>query len=500
MEENKINKNLKIIITIAVIIILLLALIFGVIYTINNQSENNNKNELGAENIITQNEIKQVEEAEKVVENTIIEDETATLNRRYGKVEIVWVDKNNNVIAKPLSPVLNGLKAVKFSDEKRDFEEVVSNEDIWYDYKEQRWANAIDASGSYFVWIPRYAYKIIYYSDSTYSKEIGISDYRGILKINNDGSLSKVEDVAQGLTEVGNHYILAPAFSVDTASGYRNGGWDRNLSGIWVSKYEMSMEEEGIHIDTTSKQIGDVLTNEKIKAVSKPGVSSWRNITVGTSYINAYNYNRNLDSHLIKNSEWGAISYLAFSKYGRNGMPITINKNNNYITGGHNLLSEIYSYNGNQSTTGNETGVYDLVGCSWEFTASFVNNDDDALSNYGGKEENELYENTRNSKYKTVYVAGSLDKKENMYQSNIANQNYSLTNKRRGEAIFETSMSGYGTDSWNTSSSFFAQRDTPFFERGGDFSSGTGAGVFSFNGSNGQADAGVSYRVVLVCE
>ena len=499
MEENKKNKILKIIITVAVIIILLFAVIFGLIYTVKKINSDNEESNVMAFEEPSKNEIKQVEEAQKVVNNTIIEDETETLNRRFGRIEIVWVDRENNIIAKPLAPVLNGMTPVKYSDQEGDFVETTYNDGEWYNYENQKWANAVD-NGSYFVWIPRFAYKIIYYQDSTYSKEIGYSDYRGILKIGEDDSLIRIEEISQGYVEVGNHYILEPAFQKDTATGFKNGGWDGNLSGIWISKYEMSMEKDRMHVDTTNQQIGNVEVNDSIKAVSKPGVSSWRNITVGTSYKNAYNYNRSLESHLIKNSEWAACCYLAYSKYGRNGAPVTINKNINYLTGGHNLITEIYSYNGNQTSNGNVTGVYDLVGGAWEFTASFVNNDYDGLKTYGGTNEGELYENTRNTKYKTIYSPSSVDKKENTYQGTISNQNYLLTRKRRGEAIFETSNSGYGTDSWNTTSSFFAQTDTPFFVRGGDFSSGTGAGIFSFNGSNGQADAGASFRVVLACE
>ena len=385
MEENKENKILRIIITTLVIIILLFAVGFGIFYTINSLKKPVVKNEVTSINEVSTNEIEQLEEARKVIDNTIIEDETDSLNKKYARVDIVWVDKNNNIIAKPLEPILNGMTPVKYSDNQKDFVETTQNDSSWYNYENQRWANAINDE-SYFVWIPRYAYKITYYADSTYLKEIGYND-----------TLIRIDSVGPGLTEVGNHYILAPAFSRDTASGYKNGGWDGNLSGIWVSKYEMSMEKDGNQVETTNKQIGDVLTNDSIKAVSKPGVSSWRNIAIGTSYLNAYNYNRSLESHLIKNSEWAAISYLAYSNYGRKGVGVSINSNSKYLTGGNNLKSEIYIYNGKQSTTGNYTGVYDMSGGAWEFTSAFINNTYEGLSTYGGNSAGNLYENTRNT-------------------------------------------------------------------------------------------------------
>ncbi len=44
---------------------------------------------------------------------------------------------------------------------------------------------------------------------------------------------------------------------------------------------------------------------------------------------NIYGFNSNSsDTHLIKSSEWGMISYLTHSKYGTNGKEISINNAN----------------------------------------------------------------------------------------------------------------------------------------------------------------------------
>lgn len=94
-------------------------------------------------------------------------------------------------------------------------------------------------------------------------------------------------------------------------------------------------------------------------------------------YENAYNYDggeekeKPLESHLIKNSEWGAVAYLTHSKYGRNGTEVEINDNGEICyTGGTQDLSTIYdsAVNGKakQSSTGNATGIYDLSGNATE--------------------------------------------------------------------------------------------------------------------------------------
>jgi hypothetical protein len=48
---------------------------------------------------------------------------------------------------------------VKWDENKIEIETTEDDPD-WYDYDEKRWANAKSADGSYWVWIPRYAYKI----------------------------------------------------------------------------------------------------------------------------------------------------------------------------------------------------------------------------------------------------------------------------------------------------------------------------------------------------
>ena len=137
MEEKKENKFLKIIITVSVIIILLFAVGFGIYYTINTINKPSEKNEVATSNELEANEIEQIEEAEKVVNNEIIENETEELNKKYGRVDIVWVDKNNKIIAKPLEPVLKGMVPVKYSDEEKDFVEWIMKV-ILYGYLDTR--------------------------------------------------------------------------------------------------------------------------------------------------------------------------------------------------------------------------------------------------------------------------------------------------------------------------------------------------------------------------
>lgn len=492
------NNNLTKIIIVTLVIIIIFVLAIVLVFFISQYSKMSEK----ADNSTTNNNMLQhgneYNENDKILqdENLIIIDNTnETINRKYGKVEVVWIDEENNVIDSPLQPYLGGLTPVKFDPTISNFQVVQSQDSEWYNYDEQKWANAINSDGSYFVWIPRYAYRIIYYSNESYSDIIGFCDGRGLMKINEDGRLTRIAKNNTGIRETSNHYIVAPAFSKDTASGYRNGGWSKDLSGIWVAKYEMSMETEGVHIDTVSIDVGNIRTDNNIKAVSKPAVSSWRNIDINNCYLNSYNYDRNRDSHLMKSSEWGAIAYLSYSKYGTNGRVISCNTNSNYVTGGSNTVESVYLSNKNQSSNGNETGVYDLVGGAWEYIAAYIDNGYLGLSNYGGNTENDFY-GSRSSKYKTIYNHDNQDNGTS-YNQVYSNNNYSLTMRTRGDAIYEVSNSGYGNEAFNSNSSFFMQSDIPFLIRGGDYHGGTTIGLFSFNGFNGSSNSAEGYRVVL---
>ena len=195
------------------------------------------------------------------------------------------------------------------------------------------------------------------------------------------------------------------------------------------------------------------MSNNGTKAVSVPNVSSWRSISIRDCFTNSLNINPGLNSHLMMNREWGAVAYLAQSKYGRNGVQVGMNSSN-YITGG----SEI------QSTTGNKYGVFDMNGGAWEYVAA------------GLVENVESTFKTENAKYYEVYEADE---------------------DRYGDAVFETSSDTTGSTSWHGDSSYFVPSFDPFFARGGSYNDGSNAGLFGFYNIDGGAYENFSFRSVL---
>ena len=465
--------------------------------------------------------------ASTVVEVNEIEVEFSTAN---GKIEIVWLDTGNNVIGSPNSPAehLGGMHPVYWTGDSNitgvaggsgTYSEVYDEDDskinnpnnIWYNYssitgtednRASRWANAKDSNGSYFVWVPRFAYRITYYNDE--GQVTGYYDGRGMVNTQGqaitqvdgetiDGSL---EEGIETVTSNGKSYIVHPAFMDDSENNFNNGGWDSDLAGIWVGKYETAKS------NATSSSAGSG-TSISIK----PGVQSWRSKTISNCYNYAKGYNRGgdpegtlngLDSHLMKNSEWGAVAYLTHSQYGRNGHEIDINNSSSYITGnGGGSTSADYTSgvtnaydtaNGvKASSTGNIYGIYDLSGGTYEFVASWDTlSSHSYLSHYGSS-----FATTggTSTKYATAYSNGT----------GTSNGTKIYEVGKTGDATKEVYSRKYASDSyrnWNDDYSHFLSFSSPFFERGGNCGNGSGTGVFS-SGYYYGGNSSCAFRVVL---
>ena len=327
----------------------------------------------------------------------------------------------------------------------------------WYDYTAKKWANAKTSDGSMWVWIPRYAYSITsgYHSSSTGNIEVEFM--KGLTNETSTGRTSFDNVSGQG------KWNIHPAFN-----------YGQTVSGLWVAKFEASSVEGNSNSDN-----GDNITTKTVRV--KPGESSWRYIDIGNMYTVCKNYNSTLNSHMMKNDEWGAVAYLSKSKYGKNA-EIDINDNSSYYTGGGS--GHAYVSNVGQSTTGTLYGVYDMSGGSWEYVAAYVNNGSNSLTSYGSSLVN------GDVKTKNVYSKGSSDSRDN---------NYSANSGKYGDAVYETSTNvNSSNNSWYGDYSLFPVTDFPVFLRGGVYSDDTGAGMFCFNNDSGVRRSSDSFRPVLV--
>ena len=135
------------------------------------------------------------------------------------------------------------------------------------DTKTSRWANAVTDDGSYWVWIPRFKYKE-QPTEVSEEKKSGKIDIKFISTEEKSGATVGnsiyttnkesfiVEDLItyEFITRDQEGYIIHPAFEDGSEKGkkaqgqigyipYNNGEWDNELSGFWIAKYEMSMED-----------------------------------------------------------------------------------------------------------------------------------------------------------------------------------------------------------------------------------------------------------------
>jgi prepilin-type N-terminal cleavage/methylation domain-containing protein len=397
--------------------------------------------------------------------------------------EVIIVDKGSNGIytestLNGADPVLStNLIPVIINDDG-----TVTKADLttkWYSYKDKKWANAViltptgkieedgtileESIESYFVWIPRYKYKL--FNLGNYTSVIYEDSPSNGVKTIDIVFESKDTPISIG-TKVG-EYHSHPAFQA----------FDSN--GFWMGKFETTGRTSDITI--------------------KPNLMPIRDKNVSTIFELAYNYKRDNNSHMMKNTEWGAAAYLSVSKYGINRK---INLNNKSITTtgyssvvdvidpnftGHYgyLDSETQPYNTSvgykASTTGNITGVYDMNGGSEEYVAGFIE------GMLGSSEFTEDPVNIYGSKYFDVY---SSDASANRFDTRIL-----------GDATGELGPFYYYNNkyinNWWYDHSYYVESGYPWFIRSGGYLSSIYGGQFYFSRHTGRNLASASFRMVL---
>ena len=215
----------------------------------------------------------------------------------------------------------------------------------WFNYTDKIWANAVmvknDASKeslcsrsrtdyieampftpimeedilAYYVWIPRYKYKLfnVSYSGGTSPSLIDVvfenkTASTGIAKCTtSEIGVETCQNKANG------NYYTHPAFTFG----------NQELTGIWVGKFET--------------------TGNDITPTIKPNEISLRNQNVSTQFITSQKFNsasyltnietNQADAHMMKNIEWGAVAYLKQSKYGLGITDIAMNNSSGFYTG-----------------------------------------------------------------------------------------------------------------------------------------------------------------------
>ena len=431
----------------------------------------------------------------------------------------------------------------------------------WYEYgtsydetnntTTKKWANAQTEDGSMWVWIPRFAYKI---TGETIDVKFLIGTTDNYYE-NDEIKTAQRQKTADEIIDSTKEYIVHPAFTNESSINYANGGWDKELTGIWVAKFAagyasgnnsalVKASNENYSQSTSYVQATERGANDKkdgnmdarnwLDGVYGSTTTSikyptFQGTTYAMNYINhsdAYKIARALtddgniyglsnntaNSHLMKNSEWGAVAYLSKSQYGQNTEEIKVN-NANLLSGnrkrtstsGKSGVDSVYGVTGctsnetskgsitttieaingvskntanangiyvwnqktgqNASTTGTIYGIYDISGCVWERTADFVSNGNANLLEFGKSLLDEakvtytingdtkvVTANTGTStKYVTIYPYSSP---ESSTIDTASQNNFKNNIKIYGDAVRETTSANAGTSNsgWYTSS------------------------------------------------
>ena len=484
-----------------------------------------------------------------------------------GNVKTLQADGSWNSSKKVNSPqLMEGMTGIYWDKSGNEVEVTVDNQDNWYDYSKQEWANAVtkDSNGNitgYWVWIPRYAYKIESGRYTSTAGKISVKFLQG--KTNKDENNEVIDTTYPETTGATmSAYVVHPSFTNGTSNHFMNGEWDKEISGYWVAKYPAGFQANTITnnngtLSTTISNSSDTVvysnknytsyhanmtTNALLQNLTSSGYASqklsypvfkpltyvYNNISTGDSYTiskeiasasDFYGLNSSkTDSHQMKNSEWGAVAYLTQSSYGRN--ETEVNLNNYYktesspwraaITGmcidgtsGSKSTTLGNAYNTTVgvkgSSTANVTGIYDLNGCIFERTAAYITNGNISLNTYGSS-----YVNTTAdvNGYQTLSTKWATVYPYNSSDSSTNNYNIYSGKKSTtygfGDAILETSTTGTGSTSWNGDCSYFPYISDLFFRRGGWYNDSSGSGMFEFDASTGVPYYNCGFRSVIV--
>ena len=442
--------------------------------------------------------------------------------------------------------ISGGLVPIKYNGSK--WVVTTTKDKEWYNYEEQKWANAAilkdkdynvvgnelilpddsiteSQSNVYamFVWIPRFSYTIGCTSSSSclgykveeasaLSKSTpGAIDIK-FVSVEDDLEIPDMDNgvypnytYSSETDRTPTNWYTHPAFWWDeNGDGVRPEDNSEELSGIWVGKFETSVDSTSTCYTSMSTSSNCLASVSTVTPRILPNVISLRYQTVYNQFETAKKFsasgniygidNTKTDSHMMKNSEWSAVAYLSQSIYGKYGnkdysganKEIYKNDSSSFYTGRSQGLAPAtdssssagkYKYDIDKSgtgasTTGNIYGVYDMSGGAYDRVMGNYNN---TVSSSGISSS--WFTTTSNIKY---------------YDKFTTTTSFTTKNKQTiGQALYE--VAGWYGDYNDTFDSTYA-----WLTRGGFYVNSSNAGAFNGYTSNGNANYNFGFRSVFV--
>ena len=408
---------------------------------------------------------------------------TEGINTGNGKATITYIGKELDTVDKSGAnmPELASNMIPVYYDET---EEVWKKADKYNSKEEYRWYS-YESSGEY---------------KGMWANAVTVTE------TNRTTYLNAAAGTAIPMDDINTMWVWIPRFNAVTPSNYNGGAKEspgaidvtfvnvnetaidaftfgnKELSGFWYAKFETN--HSTLASSTTSNNLG--CTNETCSnangIIIKPNVTSLKYNNISNFFYasrsmeqtgNSFGFvSSEVDTHMSKNNEWGAVAYLTQSIYGRctNSTTCTevgINNNKSYITGygapaGSSSSVTNGTYNTtlgkDASTTGTIYGIYDMSGGAWEYVMGVYN--------------------------KTIANSGFSSLPDSKYYNNYTGTSYT------GHALTETK-------NWYSDYADFVFTSYPWFLRGGNYGDGASAGVFGFGINDGNSYNSYSSRLVI---
>ena len=396
------------------------------------------------------------------------------------KVNVSTVEQNLDTSGANKPVLASNMIPVYYDEAKNVWKKADKNnsqkEYRWYSYSSTgeykgMWANAVTVKeANRQTYLNATPGTIIPMDDIT-TMWVWIPRFNAVIPSNYNGG-TKAKPNAIDVTFVKQNETAIDAFTFGT----------KELSGFWYGKFETS--HTTLASSTTANNLG--CTNETCSnangIIIKPNVTNLRYNNVSNFFFasrsmeqsgNSFGFvSSEVDTHMSKNNEWGAVAYLTQSIYGRCTSSTTctevgINNNVNKQTGygapaGSNTSVATGTYNmtsgKDASTTKTIYGIYDMSGGANEYVMGVYN--------------------------KTIGSSGFNSLPDEKYYNNYTVTSYS------GHALTET-------QEWYWDSAGYVESSYPWYSRGGTFVDSSNAGVFKFTQANGGRGDYMSFHVVI---
>ena len=478
----------------------------------------------------------------------IYQDILTTSNKTHHYILTAWIDESY------ILPIKNETKTTKQTNEETyKFKVKVVGVDTPITIEEKSTVSSLDTSGAN---APVLASNMIpvYYDETSgvwkkadkdnkdnnnrwYSYESS-GEYKGmwanavtVKDTNRQTYLNATPGTTISMNDITTMWVWIPRFNAVTPNNY-NGGTkakpnaidvtyakqnepaidaftfgNKELSGFWYGKFETG--HATLASNTTKNNLGctNEICNNANGIIIKPNVTSLQYNNLSNFFFasrsmeqtgNSFGFIKDeVDTHMSKNNEWGAVAYLTQSIYGRctdstTCAAVGINNNKNTITGygapaGSNDSATNGAYNTtlgkDASTTGTIYGIYDMAGGSYEFVMG-------------------IFADT-NGKPRSGYTIGSNSGFTGMLSDGTTYTGIAFPDSKYYNLYTGSSYTGHAlteTQDWYGSFAFFADKSQPCFYRGGGYNMSLSAIIFNFIGSPGGGDKNLSSRFVIINE